>query len=70
MESSIEGTVDSSTENDSQNVEVLVEATVDVSTDIQIVESLEDQFFVLLDNWPNHLVQVRPSYFSKTILLQ
>ena len=24
----------------------------------------------LEDNWPNHLVQVSPSYFSKTILLQ
>ena len=54
LESSTEGTEDSSIglENDSQNDEVLVKATVDVSTDLQIVDSLEDQFFILLEHDP------------------
>ena len=39
--------------NHSQNDKVLLETTVAVSTDIQIVENLEDQFFVLLENDPD-----------------
>ena len=31
-------------------IEVLLETPVDVSTDIQTVENLQDQFFVLLEN--------------------
>ena len=51
MESSIEGTEDSSTENDSENVKMLLETKADVSSDIQIVENLE--LFVLLEDDPN-----------------
>ena len=32
---------------------------VDVSTDIQIVESLEDQFFVLLEDDPNEKLEIK-----------
>ena len=37
---------------------------------IAILKDKMDVMKILLNNWPNHLVQVRPSYFSKTILLQ
>ena len=46
-------------ENHSQNDEVLQEATVDVSTDIQIVESLEDRYFVLLENDQNKEFEIK-----------
>ena len=53
LESSIVGTVDSSTENDSENIKTLLETIIDVSTDIQTVESLEDQFLEITKGWEN-----------------
>ena len=52
MDISIEVSEDSCIdfENKSQIEEVLLETPVDVSTDIQTVENLQDQFFVLLEN--------------------
>ena len=61
LESSIDSTEDwrIGLENNSQDDEVLVETTVDVSTDIQVVESLEDQFFVLLENDQNKEFEIK-----------
>ena len=38
---------------------MLVETTVDVSTDIQIVENLENQFFVLVEDAPNKGLDIK-----------
>ena len=40
-------------ENHSQSEEVLLESKVDVSTEIQVVESLKDQFFVFIGYGPD-----------------
>ena len=57
LESSVKGTEDSSIglENDSQNDET----TVDVPTNIQIVESLGDQFFVLMENDLSKVLEIK-----------
>ena len=61
MDRSIEVNKDSynNSEINSQEDKVLLESTVDISTDIQIVENLEDQLFVLFEDDPNKELEMK-----------